>query len=366
MTARITQPEINIREELNKNKQTYGIKGKQLLEADTVNEVRSLIGAGRKNLLINGDFNIWQRDTTFTLPTTGKYTADRFFAARSSSVGAYTVNQVTGDISTYAIKLQRDSGDTLTNFIGLTYVIETIDVVKLRGKSLTGTIRLKKGKDLILPTNGIRFTLSQTSVDDQTFVRASHGSISSANSDFEAYALGINLTDEFVDYTFNFGNIASVTNTISLRIGWTPEVGTAGTDDSITIDRMQLEVGTEGTEFDEVPINSEIELCQRYYQKSYDLETDLGTITNNGVVREHAVRNHATNTIGDRFKTRMRVIPTITIYSPSTGTSGMVYNDGDKSGTPGYIAESGIPYTAITGGTTAFYASYHYTADAEI
>jgi len=228
---------------------------------------------GRKNLLINGNFDVWQRGNgPFPIATTGIYTADRFFAARSISIGSYTVTQVTGDMGKYAIKLQRDQGDTDTDFLSLTYALETNDCIPLRGKNLVAKVRLKKGADFIA-SNDLRVTLSQTSADDLTFVRASHGSIVGSDPDFIVSSDGVIPTTDFVDYEVNLGLIASTTNTITFRIGWNPSAaaGAAGVDDSITVDRVQLEVGNASTNFEDSSYADTLELCQRYYQTTDDV-----------------------------------------------------------------------------------------------
>jgi hypothetical protein len=46
------------------------------------------------NYLINGDFNIWQRGTSFSSPADGTYCADRWRIGYNGSTGTFTVSQV--------------------------------------------------------------------------------------------------------------------------------------------------------------------------------------------------------------------------------------------------------------------------------
>ena len=81
MTVKITKPQINAREELNDLKKPTGVAGEAMLRAETPQEQFSLIGAGRKNLIINGGFDVWQRNTSFT---GAGYTSDRWIISTTS------------------------------------------------------------------------------------------------------------------------------------------------------------------------------------------------------------------------------------------------------------------------------------------
>ena len=53
MTVKISKPAINIRAELADLKKPTGLAGEAMLKAETPQEQFNLIGAGRKNLIIN-------------------------------------------------------------------------------------------------------------------------------------------------------------------------------------------------------------------------------------------------------------------------------------------------------------------------
>jgi hypothetical protein len=80
MTVKITKPEINIREKINELDKPSGLAGEAILRAETPQEQFNLIGAGRKNLIINGENKISQRGdyTTASAVTDGSYYIDRW------------------------------------------------------------------------------------------------------------------------------------------------------------------------------------------------------------------------------------------------------------------------------------------------
>lgn len=79
MAVKFTKPEINIAEKVAELDKPSGIAGEAMLRAETPQEQFNLIGAGRKNLIINGENKISQRGTYTT--ATG-VTADLYYIDR--------------------------------------------------------------------------------------------------------------------------------------------------------------------------------------------------------------------------------------------------------------------------------------------
>ena len=72
MTVRVNKPSFNFREKLSELERPIGIKGNELMGAETAQDARDLISAGRKNIIINGDMRISQRyGTTATTVVLG-------------------------------------------------------------------------------------------------------------------------------------------------------------------------------------------------------------------------------------------------------------------------------------------------------
>ena len=64
MTVRVNKPSFNIREKLSELGRKFGLKGSELAAAETAQEARDLVSAGRRNILINGDYRINQRGSS--------------------------------------------------------------------------------------------------------------------------------------------------------------------------------------------------------------------------------------------------------------------------------------------------------------
>jgi len=61
MAVRVNKGSFNIREKLTELGRRFGLKGSELARAETVQDARNVISAGRKNLIINGDMRVSQR-----------------------------------------------------------------------------------------------------------------------------------------------------------------------------------------------------------------------------------------------------------------------------------------------------------------
>ena len=58
MTVRVNKQPFNIREKLSELERPIGLKGDELMRAETAQDARDVVSAGRKNLMINGDMGI--------------------------------------------------------------------------------------------------------------------------------------------------------------------------------------------------------------------------------------------------------------------------------------------------------------------
>ena len=72
MTVRIEKSGFNLREKLTELDVPVGAHGSQVMQSESLKETFNITKGGRRNLLVNGSFSVWQRGNTFT----SGYTAD--------------------------------------------------------------------------------------------------------------------------------------------------------------------------------------------------------------------------------------------------------------------------------------------------
>ena len=136
-----------------------------------------------------------------------------------------------------------------------------------------------------------------------------------------------------------------------------------------TLSNPQLEAGTVATPFERRDYGRELMMCQRYFEKSYDVAVAPGTSNNFagalGFVPYGTTANYTNLPV--IYKQTKRASPTVTVYNPNTGATGTMYNNGNVSaGLSGSSGESGCLITNTALATVGFYAYAHYTASAEL
>jgi len=209
---------------------------------------------GRKNYLINGNFDIWQRGTSETGRTSSGYAADRWFINPSggtiaSSQQAFTVGQT--DVPNEPGYFYRFTNSVAADNAGLWQKIE--GVRSLAGQ--TATISFYAKYTTNAPT-------SLTLDINQDF--GSSGSADVATS----IQTGITLTTSWQKFTYSISvpsisgkTVAGGDDNISFRIG-NPNTEIWDMD----IAQVQVEKGSVATDFEVRLIAEEQNLCDRYYQ----------------------------------------------------------------------------------------------------
>ena len=148
-------------------------------------------------------------------------------------------------------------------------------------------------------------------------------------------------------------------------------------DATFEVTGFQLEVGSQVTPFEHRSFADELNLCKRYYQKSYAYGTAPGTTNsflNQLIGRAYASVSNRME-LNTRFEVEMRTTPTMTMYTPSGGTTGKVEDYASGTGT---VAGTARDVSAVRntgnkgfGGISVSPAQdgvvgVHYTADAEM
>lgn len=277
MAVRITKPDVNLRSIFSELERPIGVNGAALMKTETPQEAFSLIGAGRKNIVINGDMRISQRGTSFS--GSNSYTLDRFAVYNTGSV-AYTVTQST-DVPNNnfqnSFKLDITSTDTslaaLDN-LHIAHVIEGYNARDLIGQPFTLSFWVKSTKT---GTYSVSF---RNSGPNRSYL--SEYTINAANTwEYKTITVSSGL---ITDGTWNWTNGIGVSILFGLSSGSTYQTSSKNiwitgnfiattnqvnfSDDinnDFFITGIQLEKGKFATPFEYRNFGEELALCQRYF-----------------------------------------------------------------------------------------------------
>jgi hypothetical protein len=166
------------------------------------------------------------------------------------------------------------------------------------------------------------------------------------------------LPTTWTKYTVS-GTISSSANNVGVQFGFAG-LGSTAVADTVwyEVTQVQLEVGSVATPFEQRPMQTELALCQRYFQKSYQTTVVPGTVTDAGQYAFYGTSNLYALMLGTiQLRVPMRVIPTtITYYRADvSNTVGWNYfnaSGGSGSGTPTtvYASETSFtPYLSLAG-----------------
>ena len=283
MTIQVTKEPINLREKLNELETNKGLKGNEILQAETAQEVRSLIGAGRKNLIINGGFDVWQRGTSFS-GTSAQYTADRWTT--------WTTLDISVDKTSDGALLTHPSTESL-----LEYRMEDKDTAKVRGNTVTLSVEATLGT-----SNGCQLYL---------YARNSSGGWYWGGG--AAQRVVVDSSGKH-SATFDIPDDVGI-DTLRLRISNHNTV--AYQSGTVTIHSVQLELGSVATDFEHRSYGEELALCQRYFYRKEWKNYPCASI---GYASSASVL-----VCNIDFPVEMRTVPSL-IISDRAGTTNSVVN----------------------------------------
>ena len=326
MTVKVTKPAINVREELADLRKPSGVAGEAMLRADTPQEQFNLIGAGRRNLIINGAMQVAQRGTSFTSVSPADFTLDRWsYEAGNTSAVLDITQDSDGPVGfTKCLKVDVQTADTsiATNeYAYIQYMVEGTDSAPAGfgasdGKPVTvsfwhkhtaaGTYcislrnRYSGGTDRSIVGEYYQKASDVWEYSTITFPPCPDGTWTT-DSTYAGFRLGFALAMGSIYHATEgvwvSANDMSTDNQINAF---------ASNSNNFRITGVQLELGKVATPFEHRSYGEELALCQRYYQTSSPDITPYRTFANYTATTAYAIW---------QFPVQMRAVPTVTFAS---------------------------------------------------
>jgi hypothetical protein len=331
--------------------------------------------AGR-NRIINGDMRIDQRNAGAAVTVVVKaFVVDRCWVEQNTGTGTITGQQSTlGNSSSLKVTATAAVTDlTTSKYVwGMNQTFEGQNIFDLNSKTVTLSFKVETnwtGNLAVTIRNGSQ---NRTYVVDVAVVSGTNNaSITltleaatvTANNSSAGMMFSIGANNEDTYRTATTGSwLAGLFMTSTASTQWAKTL-----NNFINVTEVQLEEGSVATPFERRPIGVELALCERYCEKSYDVDVVPGTGLANGWLTL-ASPTAATACGGFNFKTKKRAVPTIVIYQGVSGAAGSVYREsvGTTVGvTAGRIGSNGVGLLTLAAGAVDQY-NYHYLATAEL
>ena len=293
------------------------------------------------NLVINGDFNIWQRGTSFAAIANGTYTADRFSYHKVGDM-VHTVSRNTdvptqaqsGHKSSYSLKVDCttiDAAIAAGDYCFISHKIEGYGMQAVMGKWATISFWVKATK------TGTYCFAMRNSAGDKTWI--SEYTVSSSDT-WEKKTITVNFSDSTGTWLY--------TNGVGLICSWALATGstfqstadswlatndwatsnqvnaTDSTDNNFFLSQVKFEIGNIATPFVPRHFGEELALCQRYFESSYNQGVPPGTATADAQRLKWA--SYVSIYIRSKFSSEKRAVGTGYVYSPVSGTVGTFYD----------------------------------------
>lgn len=235
-----------------------------------------------QNYIINGNFDIWQRGTSFTSPSNGTYTSDRW-RFRNSSAAVVDISRDT-DVPTisssstgsnYSIKIDCTTvASGSSQFCGLSQYIEGLNYKNIHSKQVTLSFWVKSTKT---GTSCVTFTNSNGGSEDRLLT---YEYIINSTNTWEKKSITVTL-DNTGTWLFTNGIGLRVTFTLyngytgltNNTWGSTTGYGTSNqvnlldnTANNVYFSQIQLELGSQATPFKSFggSFISDLMACYRY------------------------------------------------------------------------------------------------------
>ena len=362
-------------------------------DAVTPDQLSEFATYGRRNLLYNGDMRVAQYATSTTGHTAINkvVTCDRWKVAINGS-GTYAITQQSSAPTGFSksLKLEVTTADTTPNYVLIQQHLEGQDLQRLKkGTSsansvtlsfhvrsgLTGTYQVNLRDDDNGRIIGGTYTISSANTWEYKTITFAGDTSGTLNDDANK-----SVTLEWwlaSGSTYNSGAVPAsweATSDGDRAAGLTVNLSaTSGNDFLLT--GVQLELGTQASNFEHISFNENLRLCQRYFEKSarYD---QLPNSTSQNDLWGGAGTNNQTTT-GEiyggtvQYKVTKRAAPSVTLNDEganSNKVARMQYGVAAHNNSSQFVNLAGDGQFGIgsASGTDACGIKFGWKADAEL
>ncbi len=231
------------------------------------------------NMVVNGDFQIWQRGAggaaAIAVPaSTVAYTADRWQLQTFANQDC-VVSQQSGTTSgSFFATIQRTAGQTGASPINFLTSLTRSMCVGAAGNKVTLSFYAASSANYSPAASALDVIVTTgTGTTDTSALTPWTGTAAQSTT--------VTLTTSLTKFSFTTAVLASNVTQIAATFKMTP-VGTAGVADAFIVTDVQLEISPQATAFERLNFNEQLQACLPFYQKSFNYnQTPIQNAGNN-------------------------------------------------------------------------------------
>lgn len=265
--------------------------------------------SGFRNKIINGSFEIWQRGTSRTYLNAGSFRADRWTVNQYQNAAhqQVSVTPVTGMQTRYALRsgssTVAEAGGGARMWVNTT--LESADSIPLRGQTVTLSFWVRFSSATCSSSTGTAYGNWTSSITYYTSTTDASTATTGPSSSTDTTITNGSLPTTWTKYTIT-GTVPSNANNVGVQFGFAG-LGNTASNDAVwyEVTQVQLEQGSVATPFEQRPIDTELSLCERYFQ----LWRGPGGSTANQIGFGNGYNSTSVFPV-IRYKRQMRAVPT--------------------------------------------------------
>ena len=307
-----------------------------------------LAPTGGRNMVVNGDFKIWQRGTSFSSPANASFIADRWFMYYDGSGATRTISQqaFTGDNPT---------GLNVSNYMRIAFTVAGTGSVTngIFSKNVEDVRRLS-GQTVTLSFYGKADTTRN--MNWQTYQEFGTGGSSAVLANSQGFTFTSSWQRFSVSFTMPSVSGKTITSNSSISFIVTFPPNATGTFD---ITGVQLEAGAAPTPFEIEDFGETLRKCQRYYYRISGVR-NFGAVTAQTATKEYGAIPLPVSMRVPPTAIDFNTLRTFDLFNGALAISGLVPDGSSSSETIGAVdvTSSGMTgfrtYYIIQNGATSF------------
>lgn len=198
-------------------------------------------GLAFRNALVCGDATTcpWQRASPTATITSSAVVAGDYWTAIGGASSAMTISKATQTgVNGFgnAFQMQRTASNTNTAALNFGQVLDTLKSVQFQGKTACFSFNILAGSNFSAASGAVTYTVTYGTGSLQGYASLVAGTWTGTTT----VMTGTVTTTTTMQYVSKCAQVPTTATEIGVNISWTP-VGTAGTNDYIQVNALQLE-----------------------------------------------------------------------------------------------------------------------------